>query len=122
MGVQHKIYQAVVQTCTEPADENNVLLDPQLGNPSSPIAVYAEPQTPGKIYENWGVLLKQPWLLMCDLADEPTFTDSAVLTLTPTSGGTPIKFQLVGWSKRYAAGVTSDHAEFVIRRLQIPPS
>lgn len=117
-----KTHSAIVQACTQEPDETGVIRDPQLGAASTPILCYAEPMNSGDAQMEFGVVLKQPWFLMCELADEPTFTPSAIVQLTPSSGGATLWFQVVSWPGRSEAGNAADHAEVLLRRLQYPPT
>lgn len=117
-----KSHSAAIYPCSQPADGEGIFRDPEIGGEIGPIKVFAEPISSGEAQQEFGVILTQPWILLCNLADALNFTPNAIVKLTPLIGsGQVYSFQVVSWDERCETGLDTDHSEVLLRRLQFSP-
>ena len=104
-------------TATILAVSQTLQSDKTLGNVHKPgstltASVYIEQVNPSEAYMRYGVDLKNPAFLQCELADASKFTPDAEVTI-----GTRV-YRVVGQPEIHDAGNDADHADVMLEFKQ----
>lgn len=111
-----KPHSVTVSPVTQSSDSNGILNNPVTGSASASIDCFIEQLSANESYERYGVVLRDKFVLICELADVANFTPNAIVIRTVS--GAEVQYSVDGNPERYDSGTEADHAEVYLTKLQ----
>ena len=110
-----KPYTVSVRPTLQQQGANGVFTN-QFSGDSSSVTCYFEELTPGDAFNRYGVELKQPANIQCEVADAVHFAAEAEVTVRGRV------YRVVGNPEIHDAGNIADHADILLEFKQYPLS
>ena len=109
-----KPYTAIITAVQASQDSDGVLGNPSPINTSTTVQCYFERQTPDEVYATYGVELKNPAVIQCEISDSSSFTPDAEVLVRGAI------YKVVGNPELHDAGNDADHADIVLEFKNYP--